>query len=83
MSADGQPNAGAIGLTKAEIAKIAEGWPRLLSPKQAADMIGGKHKTIYEWSHRGRLARCARKRGKHLFINRDRFLEEIFNGGQW
>lgn len=83
MRHEGGPNMEALGLRRAEIAKIAEGWSRVLSPQQAADMIGAKLGTIYGWSHCGRLARCARRRGKHLLIHRDRFLEEVFNGGEW
>ncbi len=77
------PNEHPLGLTKAEIAKIAEGSPDVLSPQQAADMIGAKLKTVYDWSHQGRLSGCARKRGRRLFIFRDRFIEEIFNGREW
>ncbi len=77
------PNEHPLGLTKAEIAKIADGWSHVLSPQQAADMIGAKLKTIYGWSHQERLRGCARRRGKHLLIFRDRFLTEIFNGREW
>ena len=77
------PNERPLGLTRAETAKIAEGWPRVLSPQQAADMIGAKLKTVYEWSSRGRLSGCARRRGKHLLVYRDRFIEELFNGKEW
>jgi hypothetical protein len=77
------PNSSVVGLTRAEIATIAEGWPPLLTTGQAAELAGVPVGTIYDWSSAGRLVRCARKRGKRLLIVRDRFIEEIFNGGEW
>ena len=76
-------NSSAVGLTKAEIAVIAEGWPPLLTVKQAAELAGVPVGTIYDWSSAGRLENCARKRGKRLLIVRDRFIKEIFDGNKW
>ena len=80
---DEGPNERPVGLTKAEIATIAEGWSTVLTVKEAAKLAREPVKTIYDWSSAGRLARCARKRGKRLLIVRDRFIEEIFNGREW
>jgi hypothetical protein len=82
VSGDG-PNTNSIGLTKAEIVAIAEGWPQLLTVGQAARIASVPVGTIYDWSSAGRLARCARRRGKRLLIVRDRFIEELFNGKEW
>ena len=70
-------------LTRDEIEKAAAGLPAVLSPEQAAEFIGLSVKTLYEWSSAGRLANCARRRGKHLLIFRDRFIQEIFDGEEW
>ena len=83
MSARDQPNARPIGLTKPEIARIADGWPPILKVEEAAKLAREPVRTIYDWSSAGRLTRCARRRGKRLLINRDRFIEEIFNGREW
>lgn len=72
-----------LRLSKAEIATAAQGSPPVLSVEQAAKLIGVPKKTIYEWSSAGRLDLCARRRGKRLFIVRDRFLSEVFNGSKW
>ncbi len=83
MKPDKGPNERPLGLTEAEIAKIAEGWSPVLTVKEAAKLARKPVGTIYDWSSAGRLVRCARKRGKHLIINRDRFIEELFNGREW
>jgi predicted site-specific integrase-resolvase len=55
----------------------------LLTVGQAARIASVPVGTIYDWSSAGRLARCARRRGKRLLIVRDRFIEELFNGKEW
>lgn len=83
MAADTTPNGHPLRLTKGEVAVIAQGWPPLLTVEQAADMIGVPKKTIYVWSSAGRLDLCARRRGKRLYILRDRFVKGFFDGAAW
>lgn len=57
--------------------------PTVLTVEQAAKALNVPVKTIYEWSSQGRLAACARRRGKRLLILRDNFFKEIFDGKDW
>lgn len=57
--------------------------PPVLSPPQLAAVLGLSVKTVYEWHAKGRLANCARRRGKHVLIWRDRALTELFSGPEW
>ena len=72
-----------LKLTKEEVARLGANLPPVLSPAQAAAFIGIPKKTIYEWSSQNRLDSCARRRGKHLLIFRDRLIEELFDGKDW
>lgn len=49
-------------------------FPPLLSVAQAAALAHVPVATIYDWSSRGLLINCARKRGKRLNIMRNRFV---------
>ena len=57
--------------------------PPILGPKQFAALLGVSIKTVYSWLSQGRLKGAARKRGKRVFIWRDRAMEIIFNGPDW
>jgi len=57
--------------------------PKIASPKQFAAMLGKSPKTIRYWKDQGRLDGAYRKRGKHLFILRDKALEVLLNGPEW
>jgi hypothetical protein len=57
--------------------------PSVMTPAEFAHLARLSVKTIYEWHARGRLANCARRRGKHLLIWRDRALTELFSGPEW
>lgn len=61
----------------------ATGYPPVLSPQQAAQLLGLSRKTVYAWHAQGRLSGCARRRGKHLLIYRNGLLEQVFNGSEW
>jgi predicted DNA-binding transcriptional regulator AlpA len=57
--------------------------PVILSPKQLADLLGLSVKTIYDWLAKDRLLNSSRRRGKHVFIFRDRAIKELFCGPDW
>jgi hypothetical protein len=57
--------------------------PPILSPAQFAQLLGLSPNSIYAWIQAGRLSGCCRKRGKHIFILRDKALDRIFNGPEW
>jgi hypothetical protein len=74
--------------TEEEIAQAFDGpigdrFGPVLSPTKFAELIELSPKTVYEWLSRGRLAGAARKRGKHVFIWRDRALKLLFANKEW
>lgn len=58
-------------------------FPPVLNVSQAAELLQVPVKTLYEWSSRGRLRSCARRRGKRLFFWRDLLIRELFEGKEW
>lgn len=58
-------------------------FPPVLSASQAAEFLQIPIKTLYEWSSRGHLKGCSRRRGKRLFFWRDRLIRELFEGKEW
>lgn len=73
-----------LKLTPAELQRAFQGtwetlYPPILNPGQAAQLAGVTIKTLYDWSHRGLLRQCAIRRGRHLRIFRDRFMEFLFS----
>ena len=58
-------------------------FPPVLNVRQAAELFHVLVKTIYEWSSRGYLKSCSRRRGKRLFFWRDRLIREMFEGKEW
>ena len=70
-------------LTPAEIQKSFGGLPPILDVQQVAALLRVPAKTVYDWSSRGRLDSCARRRGKRLLIVRDKLIEEVFCGKDW
>lgn len=60
-----------------------EHWSRIFPPvldiKTAARMAGVPEATIYDWSSRGLLKGCARRKGKRLRILRNRFAQFLFS----
>ena len=58
-------------------------FPPVLNVSQAAQLLQVPVKTLYEWSSRGRLRSCARRRGKRLFFWRDLLIRELFEGKEW
>lgn len=71
-------------LSRAEIDRAFVGawghlFPPILNLDQAAKLADVSPKTIYDWSHRGLLASCARRKGKQLRIFRDRFVHFLFD----
>ncbi len=72
-----------VRLTDAEIDRAFRGrwddeYPPVLTVPQAAALAGVSIKSIYDWSHRGLLLHCARRKGKRLRIFRDRFVRFLF-----
>ncbi len=72
-----------LRLTDAEISKAFTGkwaaeYPPILTSKQAARLAGVKIKTIYDWSHRKLLHKCAHKKGTRLRFIRNRFVRFLF-----
>ena len=55
-------------------------FPPVLNAAQAAELLQIPIKTLYEWSSRGYLRGCSRRRGKRLFFWRDRLIRELFEG---
>jgi excisionase family DNA binding protein len=53
-------------------------YPPILTVGQAASLLQVPKSTIYEWSSRGLLDRCARKVGRYLRISRDALIIEFF-----
>lgn len=75
-----------IKLTRAEIdtafaGRWGEVYPPILDSQQAAELAGVSIKTLYDWSHRGLLKNCACRRGRHLRLLRDRFVQFLFEDG--
>ena len=73
-----------LKLSDAEIDRAFTGkwgdmYPPILNLSQAAKLADVSKKTIYDWSHCGRLTGCARKTGKRLRIFRDRFVRFLFD----
>lgn len=62
---------------------IAARYRPILSPGEFAELLGVSRKTIYSWLAQGRMDGAFRKRGKHVFILRDRAIAVIFNGRNW
>ena len=58
-------------------------FPPILNVQQSADLLQVSINTIYEWSSKGYLKGCGRKRGKRLFFWRDRLVSELFGGKEW
>jgi len=58
-------------------------FPPVLNVRQAAELLHVSVNTIYEWSSKGYLGGCCRRRGKRLFIWRDRLVSELFGGKDW
>lgn len=67
-------------LSKEEIREMfsdpiwAEKFPPILNLEQAAELAHVSKDTIYDWRSRGRLRGCSSHVGKHIRINRDRFV---------
>lgn len=55
----------------------------VLSPEQLAKLIGVGRSTVYFWIKSGRFDGAVRKRGKHLFVWRDRAIADLFRGSDW
>lgn len=59
----------------------ADNTPReYLTPHQAADLLQVPCGTIYQWSSQELLKDCAFRVGKHLRIDRQKFLEAARSG---
>ncbi len=56
-------------------------FPPLLTPEQCAEMVQVPVRTVYDWSSRKLLVSCSAKIGRHLRIDRDRFIQHVLNGG--
>ena len=79
------PKKYAARLTPEEVAQLfdnpdGEKWPPVLTPAQAASLLGIARSTLYEWYAKGRLRDCGRKRGKHIRFLRDRLVQTFFSG---
>jgi hypothetical protein len=55
-----------------------EKFPPILNIAQAAELAGVPKATLYDWSSRGLLSGCARRKGKRLRFLRDRFIKFLF-----
>lgn len=78
-----------IKLTPAQAAKLfdnpteANRFPPVMSPREAAVLLGVPLQTLYLWHSKGYLKGCSRKRGKHVLILRDALIAELFGGPDW
>lgn len=73
-----------VALSDTEIAHAFQGvwstrYPPILNVEQAAQLAHVSVNTIYDWSSRGLLYRCAHKKGKHLRLFRDLFVRFLFS----
>lgn len=60
--------------------EIAKSYPPFMSLNQAACLVQVALSTMYEWSSQGRLRLCKVNVGRHVRINRDRFVRLIESG---
>lgn len=73
-----------IKLSAAELAAMfadpawAAKFPPVLDVSAAAELAQVTPATIYDWSSRGLLHQCAKRRGKRLKFLRDRFIKFLF-----
>ena len=58
----------------------AEKFPPILTVQQAAELAQVPVQTLYSWSSQGRMKSCSARAGKHLRIDRDKFLKCLFDG---
>lgn len=58
-------------------------YPFILTTEQAAEMLGCKRSTFYQWLQQGRFKGAYRKRGKGVRLLRDSVLHIFFNGSDW
>lgn len=69
-------------LTNEELREMFQGreteCPPILSVEQAAKLANIPIKTLYDWSSRGLLDGCASRCGRRLRINRNRFVQFLF-----
>lgn len=63
-------------LTQQELASALEGYPPVLTPAEAADLLRLKLSTLYRHTSEGRYG-SAVKRGKPLRFWRDRLVQEF------
>ena len=54
-------------------------FPPILTPDQAAELLGVSKQTLYSWSSCGLLDPCKARVGKHLRLARDRLVALFFN----
>ena len=52
-------------------------FPPVLNIQQAAQLLQVSVKTIYDWSSKGYLKACCRKRGKRLFFWRNQLVRAV------
>ena len=83
-----RPKYGSFQIDQAELDRaffdnLGGRFPPVLNTDQAAELLGIAKKTLYEWSSKGHLKGCSRRRGKRLFIWRDRLIREVFEGKEW
>ena len=71
------------GLDRAFFENSGGKFPPILNIKQAGELLQVSVNTIYEWSSKGYLRSCCRRRGKRLFFWRDRLVAELFGGKEW
>jgi hypothetical protein len=67
----------------AAFAKAGQADRPVVSPKELAEILGLKEKTIYCWIGKGHLDGSFRTRGKHHLIWRDKAIDILFNGPEW
>jgi excisionase family DNA binding protein len=56
-------------------------YPPILTVQQAAELAQIPVDTLYAWSSQGRMKNCSARAGKHLRIDRDKFVKSLFEGG--
>ncbi len=58
----------------------SEKFPPLLSVEQVAELLQVPKSTVYCWSSQGLLDPCKCRVGKHLRLQRDRFVQLVSEG---
>ncbi len=78
-----RPNLNPDELTNLIHGKDADKFPPILSLDDLATLLNVSRKTLDGWKSKGRLEGTYRKRGKRVFVLRDRAIKQLLDGPDW